>query len=92
MPEKESGEGSAEASDHPPAGKRKAAYQDDEGRAPDQVAGRSPSGAVASEDQPIGLPPMEGSTRRIVSGGMQGPKVRSKFVDKTRSGQGAPAV
>ena len=43
-PGKESGEGSAEASEHPPVGKRKAEDQEDEGRAPDQLGGSSSSG------------------------------------------------
>ena len=42
-PEKESGEGSAEAPEHPPVGKRKAERQEDEGRAPDHLGESSSS-------------------------------------------------
>ena len=72
-PEKELGEGSAEASEHPPAGKREAEGQEDEGRAPDQLGGSSSS----SSSRPAAM----------ASSSTQVPKVKSKFVDKKRGAQ-----
>ena len=63
-------------SEHPPSGKRKAG-DEDEGRAPDQLGGSS-SSSSRSPAEP--------------SGGMKGPKVKSKFVEKRRVVHGAPAV